>query len=208
MKIMLAIPTYDGKIGIKSAFEFAFLSLVLKKLDIGLELAQVSGCAIVSKARNILVSQFMKSDCTHLLFVDADVNWTTSAVLKLINASKGKDIVSGLYPSRVEGKGFFFQVHDEQTEKALLRVLAVGTGFMLIARHVLQGMMDKRPELAYDNGEHHALFDFELKNGKYIGEDYTFCHRANENGFSIFVDQENVLGHVGIKEFNQVLQNV
>lgn len=203
MKIMLAIPTYDGKIGIKSAFEFAFLSLVLKKLDIGLELAQVSGCAIVSKARNILVSQFIKSDCTHLLFVDADVNLTTSAVLKLINASKGKDIVSGLYPSRVEGKGFFFQVHDEQTEKELLRVLAVGTGFMLISRHVLQGMMDKHPELAYeDNNEtHFALFDFCLKDRKYIGEDYNFCHMANADGYKIFVDQQNMVGHFGVKEF-------
>lgn len=54
MKLMLAIPTYDGKIGIKSAFEFASFSLVLKKLDIGLELAQVSGCGIVSKAKNFL----------------------------------------------------------------------------------------------------------------------------------------------------------
>jgi hypothetical protein len=200
---MLAVPTYDGKIGIKSAFEFASLSLVLKKLDIGLELAQVSGCAIVSKARNLLVTQFIKSDCTHLLFVDADVNLTTSAVLKLINSSKGKDIVSGLYPSRVEGNGIFLQVHEEQTETGLLRVMAVGTGFMLIARYVLQAMMDKRPELANKDGDqtHYALFDCALKDAKYIGEDYNFCHRAIENGFSIFVDQTNALGHIGAKEF-------
>ncbi len=197
MKIMLAIPTYDGKIGIKSAFEFASLSLVLKKLDIGLELAQVSGCAIVSKTRNLLVTQFMKSNCTHLLFVDADIVWTASNVLKLLD--KKVDIVSGLYKSRVEGKGVFLQLHKEQSNKDLLRVNAVGAGFMFIARYVLQEMIDKRPELAYD--EHHALFDFELKDGKYIGEDYTFCHRAIENGFSIFVDQQNVLGHIGIKEF-------
>jgi hypothetical protein len=203
MKLMLAIPTYDGKIGIKSAFEFASLSLVLKKLGIGLELAQVSGCAIISKARNLLVSQFIKSDCTHLLFVDADVSITASAVLKLINVSKDKDIVSGLYPSRVEGKGFFLQVHDEQTDNDLLRVMAVSTGFMLIARHVLQGMMDKHLELAYeDNNEtHFALFDFCLKDRKYIGEDYNFCHRANADGYKIFVDQKNMVGHFGVKEF-------
>jgi hypothetical protein len=201
MKIMLAVPTYDGKIGIKSAFEFASLSLVLQKLDIGLELAQVSGCAIVSKARNLLVTQFMKSDCTHLLFVDADVNWTASNVLQLVG--KNKDIVSGLYPSRVEGKGVFLQVHEAQTDTGLLRVLAVGAGFMLIARYVLQAMMDKRPELAYKDGDqtHYALFDCAVRDAKYIGEDYNFCHRAVENGFNIFVDQANVLGHIGVKEY-------
>ena len=166
MKILLAVPTYDGKIGIKSAFQFASLSLVLQKLDIGLELAQVSGCAIVSKARNLLVTQFMKSDCTHLLFVDADINWTASNVLQLV--VKSKDIVSGLYPSRVEGKGVFLQVHEEQTETGLLRVMAVGTGFMLIARYVLQAMIDKRPELAYKDGDqtHYALFDCAVRNAK------------------------------------------
>ena len=201
MKIMLAVPTYDGKIGIKSAFQFASLSLVLQKLDIGLELAQVSGCAIVSKARNLLVTQFMKSDCTHLLFVDADINWTASNVLQLV--VKSKDIVSGLYPSRVEGKGVFLQVHEEQTVTGLLRVMAVGTGFMLIARYVLQAMMDKRPELAYKDGDqtHYALFDCAVRDAKYVGEDYNFCHRAIENGFNIFVDQANVLGHIGVKEY-------
>jgi hypothetical protein len=203
MKLMIAIPTYDGKVGIKAAFEFAALALATQKFGIGLELAQLSGCAIISKARNILVSQFMKSDCTHLLFVDADVSITASAVLKLINASKDRDIVSGLYPSRVEGKGFFLQVHGEQTEKDLLRVTAVGAGFMLISRHVLQGMIDKHPELAYQDNDqmHFALFDFCLKDRKYIGEDYNFCHMANADGYKIFVDQQNIVGHFGVKEF-------
>jgi hypothetical protein len=203
MKLMVAIPTYDGKVGVKTAFEFAALALATQKLGIGLELAQLSGCAIISKARNILVSQFMKSDCTHLLFVDADVSITASAVLKLINVSKDKDIVSGLYPSRVEGKGFFLQLHDEQSDEHLLRVLAIGAGFMLIARHVLQGMIQKHPELAYEDNEetHFALFDFCLKDRKYIGEDYNFCHTVNADGYKIFVDQQNIVGHSGVKEF-------
>ena len=200
---MLAIPTYDGKIAIKSAFEFALLSLVLKNLNIELELAQISNCAIISKARNLLVSQFIKSNCTHLLFIDSDVLITTDAILKLIKISEGKDIVSGLYPSKVEGKGFFLQIHNEQSDKNLLRVLGVGAGFMLIARHVLQGMINKHQELAYKDNEetHFALFDFCLKDKKYIGEDYNFCHIANADGYTIFVDTQNVLKHIGQKEF-------
>jgi hypothetical protein len=74
-------------------------------------------------------------------------------------------------------------------------------------RAVLEKMIEARPELKYFNDtynrDEYALFDFELAEGQYFGEDYTFCRRARANGFTIFVDPEITLPHVGSQEYHR-----
>jgi hypothetical protein len=46
-----------------------------------------------------------------------------------------------------------------------------------------------------------CFFDFELKDGHYVGEDYLFCDRAREQGFEVWIDPTIKLGHMGVHEF-------
>jgi len=209
-RLMVAIPAYDGKLNIKSAFALANLAAQTAQAGVTLYLTQVSGCSLITKARNMLVADFLASDATDLLFVDADVIITADDVMRLLALSGDKDITAGAYPRRSKDKKFFTDLHftdDGKLEFAdgMLRVKRIGTGFMLIRRHVLETLRDRHPEWrCYNNvleRDEHAIFDFQIQDGEYYGEDYTFCNRAAEEGFTVHLDTDINLPHVGTEEF-------
>jgi hypothetical protein len=212
-KLMIAIPCYDGKVNIRTAFAIAELVPKLDKMGVQIHLVHLSGCSIISKARNKLVRNFMESDCTDFLFVDADVIINVEAVTRLLALSSDKDVVAGTYPRRADDAKFFldFYLSDDKQlefdENGLMRVESAPTGFMLIRRHVIQHMMDTHPEWRYagdgDGEDEYAIFDFLLIDGQYIGEDYAFCRRAREEGFKIYLDPMISLPHIGTKEFTR-----
>jgi hypothetical protein len=88
-----------------------------------------------------------------------------------------------------------------------MRVKRIGTGFMMIQRHVLETMIAKHPEWNYfnnvDNRTDSAIFDLKIVNGEYYGEDYLFCDRATEDGFTVFLDPSISLPHVGQEKFTR-----
>ena len=182
-KLMVAIPCYDGRLNIKTAFALAALVPKLDKMGVQIQLSHLSGCSIITKARNALVTKFMDSDCTDLLFVDSDVIITPEDVIRLLALSGGKDITAGSYPRRADDRKFFldFYLNDdgelEFDENGLMRVNNVA-----------------------DTHES-AVFDFAIVDGNYIGEDYLFCQRARAEGFTVFLDTDISLPHVGTTEF-------
>jgi hypothetical protein len=212
-KLMIAIPAYDNKLNIDSAFALSNLAVQVQSLGVKLYLTHLSGCSLITKARNCLVADFLKSDADTLLFVDADVVITADAVLRLMALSLDKDITAGIYPRRGMDRKFFLDYYlDEQgalefDKNGLLRVKRIGTGFMMIQRHVIETMIANHPEWAYDNNvdnrTDHAIFDLKIVNGEYYGEDYLFCDRAAEDGFTVFLDPSISLPHVGQEKFTR-----
>jgi hypothetical protein len=212
-KLMICIPAYDGKLNIDSAFALSNLAVQVQPLGIKLYLTHLSGCSLITKARNCLVADFLKSDADTLLFVDADVVVTADAVLRLMALSLDKDITAGIYPRRGMDRKFFLDYYLDENgalkfdKNGLLRVKRIGTGFMMIQRHVLETMIANHPEWAYnnnvDNRTDHAIFDLKIVNGEYYGEDYLFCDRATEMGFTVYIDVDISLPHVGQETFER-----
>jgi hypothetical protein len=207
-KLFIAIPAYDGKINIKTAYNLA--SFMPKALEHGISvrMGDVSGCSIITLARNQLVNEFLKSDCTELLFLDSDVIATADDIMRLMAQSGDKDITAGAYPRRAKDKNFFADLYFDENNNlefdgSLMRIERVGTGFMLIQRHVIEQMVFAHPEWQYDyKGETiTAIFDFQIKDSHYLGEDYLFCDRAREMGFKIYIDVDISLPHVGSETF-------
>lgn len=208
-KLMVAIPAYDGKLNIQSAFELPRLALMANKYGFEIQLVHLSGCSIITRARNSLVNQFMTSDCTEMLFVDADIRFKAEDVLRIMALGSDLDVLAGPYPRRAKDQMFFCDIWYneaggvELTEEGLLRVKRIGTGFMFIRRHVIEAM--QRPEWKYwvdvENTHHYSVFDFKVTPEGYVGEDYLFCDRASEAGFKIYIDTSINLGHFGSTEF-------
>lgn len=212
--VFIGIPTYDGKLSIKLAYTLAALMPVALKHGITVKLGHVSGCSIITMARNMLVDQFLKSDCTELLFIDADVIAQPEDILRLVAQSGDKDVTAGMYPRRAKDRKFFldFYLNDEndlEFEGALMRANRVGTGFMLIRRNVIEAIAAKADKyLGQDgNGEVANVFEFSMLDGKFVGEDYTFCDKATSMGFKVWVDVEICLPHVGVEEFTNDFKN-
>lgn len=206
--IFIGIPTYDGKLSIKLAYTLAALMPVALRHGITVKLGHVSGCSIITMARNMLVDQFLKSDCTELLFIDSDVVATPEDILRLVAQSGEKDITAGMYPRRAKDRKFFLdfftdEAGDLEFDGAMMRANRVGTGFMLIRRNVIEAIAQTSDKyLGQDGtGEVANVFEFSMLDGKFVGEDYTFCDKARAKGFKVWVDVELCLPHIGVEEF-------
>jgi hypothetical protein len=66
--------------------------------QIPLAFGTIANESLVTRARNVLVAYFLASDYTHLMFVDADIEFQTEDILKLY--AHKKDVVVGAYPKK------------------------------------------------------------------------------------------------------------
>jgi len=54
--------------------------------------------SLITRARNSLSHAFMKTDCTHLMFIDSDIRFEATDIPPMIDANK--DIICGIYPKK------------------------------------------------------------------------------------------------------------
>jgi hypothetical protein len=187
----------------------------LRKAGIEYEFNSICGSSILPAARNMAVTEFLKSDCTDLVMLDDDIGWEVGALTRL--AKHPVDVVGGIYPAKLDPETYLVRwdyakpmlVGDPVT--GLLEMEAVPTGFLKISRKCLEAMREHYKELAYHDDSlketSHALFDFELRDHRYWGEDFTFCRRWREIGGKVWCDPEMTFFHVGRKTFKGHLGN-
>lgn len=213
-KLFVAIPAYDFKVTMKLAIALAQLSQKVMQHGIGIQIGSICGCSVVSRARNLLVYNFLESDCTDLLFIDADINFEPDDVLRLLAwGSDTKGIVAGVPRTRREPKRYITVLdYDEKTKEltmnnmGLVRACRVATAFMLVRRKVFETLRDTHPEWQYAGEEGddrilHSYFDFKSTSTGYMGEDFLFCDRVREAGFEVWIDPTIKLGHMGVMEY-------
>lgn len=173
------------------------------------------GDSDVSRGRNTAAAAFMAGDFTHLLFLDADIEFQAEDIWKLIKANR--PLVVGAYRKKNERDEYAVS-HDWDDRgrvvidqsNGCIRIQRAGTGFMLIARQVFEAVRDRTPELAYVIRKHdgtqvpmHRFFSFELRNDPFPdlreewSEDSMFCQRWRDCGGDVWLEPTIELGHWG-----------
>lgn len=211
---MIGLPTYDFKVTAKLAISLADFCVQATKYGIDIQICNISGCSVVSRVRNLIAKDFLDSDCTDLMFIDSDINFNAGDIFRLMawNIDPQKGIVAGIPVARKKGKTYISTLDTDEDENILMNYMGlvkakrVATAFMLIRREVFEKMYEAHPEWRYHDekkigDEMIAFFDFALKDGNYIGEDFLFCDRARELGYEVWIDPTIKLGHVGLEEF-------
>jgi hypothetical protein len=193
VKIGICIPLYNQvpSVFFKTFINF-FIDLAQKH---PVKLFHVDSTA-VDVARNVLVENFLKSDCTHLLFLDSDMVLPQNLADVLLKHDK--DMVSALYVLRKAFRACYRFKQEDGHYKApekiepnkLIEIDAVGLGACLIKREVVE-------KVSKDN-EGKPLFKMEYRTRtEILGEDAFFCELVKKAGFKIFVDTSVLAGHFG-----------
>lgn len=211
-KLFVALPAYDFKVSLKLAVSLARLAQQLPQHGIDLSIGSICGCSVVSRARNLLVKDFLESNCTDLMFIDADINFEPEDVLRLMAWASDpvKGIVGGVPRTRKTNKVYIAQLDQDEegltmNKMGLVRAKRIATAFMLVRREVFERLVNENPQWNYydhsSDRQLNAVFDFLVTEEGYMGEDYLFCDRARAIGYEIWIDPTIKLGHMGVQEY-------
>lgn len=155
----------------------------------------------VEKARNEIVDNFLKSDCTHLLFIDSDTVPPQNGIKSLVEANK--QIISGLTPIITKTTIGSLNVRDHIRMNAvsvedkefnpyfgIQETIAVGSSFILIERSVFDTLKDKNKLPYYE-----WRYVDDKGNPTIVGEDVNFIIKCREVGIKTYVDTDVVCQH-------------
>lgn len=208
LHVMIVTPAYSGTVHAQYAVSLAETYKLLESHNIKVSFQIEPNSSLLVASRNRLTERFWLSNATHMLCIDSDLGWPAAAVLAMLQQKK--EFIAGVYPSRKE-KGFIFRPKYKDssskeiiTENHLIKMEGVPAGFMLISREAIKKMRSYYPELYYapqdsrdDSESTYALFNTELIDGQFWGEDYVFCKRAIAAGIDIWADPLIQFDHAG-----------
>jgi hypothetical protein len=229
-KIFLATPMYGGVCYGEYLLSVLELSDVLRNKGWELQTQFIFSESLINRARNDLTKLFLESDCTHLLFIDADIGFNPHDVVRMVE--EDKEVLGGVYPKKtlywenvqdamfngrtnleVESIEYVFAVEEGQDSRMdtndLKKCIHTGTGYMLIKREVFAQI--EADEYQNNSIMFTVLKDSITKNYFNIGidpdsqvllsEDYYFCKSWRNAGGTIYVAPYARAMHVGVYKF-------
>ena len=220
-KVIMAIPSHSGTLNSACVLSLLAAQQLLYMKDIKCEVIILDGCAYLPVARNTLVAMFMKDpDATDLFFIDADVGFDASAVIRLLERLEA--IVAGIYPLKKDDMGYPVQIKTrdgvplgkdfEDGKNGVIEADFLPTGFMRIKRAVFEKMQERYPDLKYKsnivnvaNSGVEDVYDFfnmgAIGSSKWTTEDFAFCERWRDIGGQLWVVPDIDFTHTGLKAF-------
>ncbi len=205
-KVYIALPTYANSV--RRDFMLSLIAVMTdsEKLfpDVEFFVGSVGGDG-VARARNFLTQDFLlRTDCTHILFLDVDIIYAPGHIRRLIDADK--PIVAGQYACKqLDHRWIATDLAGEYADRdtGLKRVQEAGTGIKLYRREVFDAMIQAFPEIAflYDGAKERPImwdfFSMGVVQGRYLSEDYYCDYRARKIGFDVWVDTRCQVAHEG-----------
>lgn len=178
-KLFVATPMYGGQCAGMYTRSIADLSALCAKYGIQLQMYFLFNESLITRARNYCVDEFLRSDATHLMFIDSDIGFNPQDVLALLALQKDDspyDVIGGPYPKKciswekikqAVDKGvadenpnvldkyvgdYVFNPKGGQNQIPLgqpVEVLEIGTGFMMIKKSAFAKYKEAFPHLSY-----------------------------------------------------------
>ena len=217
MNIFFATPCYGGMVTDQFFLSMFRTSQTFMQHGINFRITTLRNESLITRGRNILTAMFLESDCSHLMFIDADIEFQADDLLRMM--AYDKPIMAAAYPKKalpIQYAINFKFINQEKKqiriENGAVEVLDASTGFFLVKREVVEKMMQAYPELHYRNDSNiyekfnkycYSFFDtiHDPEDNRYLSEDYTFCRRWQKLGGEIWLDPNTKLNHVGTHSF-------
>ena len=205
--VYIAIPTYSGSVDCTTCNSLirARDEALAAGWKVTLEFRPLD--SLLPRARNVMLTNFIKSNMTDLVFWDADISAAPGDFMRLL--SHEVHFVAGATRFRSDPEGYPIQTFkavtlDDIGPNGLIPVDGTPAGFMRVTRFAIDLMMAKFPDLYVDDaklGQLVWLFDYDYRGHQYYSEDFEFCRLFREAGGTVWVDPDLRLFHTGSKTF-------
>ena len=178
-KLFVATPMYGGACAGMYTKSTADLAMLCANYGIEVRFFYLFNESLITRARNYLVDEFLRSDSTHLMFIDSDIGFDPNDVLALMalcDPGSDKEVMCGPYPKKTIAwekikqavdKGYADEnpnklenlvgdyVFNPVADKLEMRldepaeVMEGGTGFMMVQRSAFEKFAEAYPEYSY-----------------------------------------------------------
>lgn len=208
-KVFVAIPTLNGKLADATEAALKWIHLEAAGLDWKVEEFRWVGDSLIVHARNVCAAKFLETGCTDIFWLDADVGFGPGVFTRLM--SYPVDFVAGIYRVKNDEERYPLkwlpkpELHADPLT-GLLEVESVPFGCVRLSRVVVEKLRDACAEDWFtancaEGMKCWPVFNTEIRERQFWGEDFYFCRRWRELGGQVWVDPELRLQHVGA-EFN------
>jgi hypothetical protein len=213
VSICICLPVDDGA---RHEFWQSLMHLVTTKDqlfagdDVSFAVHVNPGDSLITRSRNNLTHDFLhKTECDYLLFLDTDLDFVPDDIKRIVDARREDAVVCGQYAIKTAELRFCYNRLPGETVGSddLLKVAECGTGCMLIPRKILEAYREAfKSKLEYTDDQFKdkriSFFDVGViaettDKSRYLSEDWLFCRRVRQLGFSVYVDTAVLLGHHG-----------
>jgi hypothetical protein len=196
---------------------YSLINLVVncQNLNYEISLYPIFFESLISRARNAAVAQFLKTDCTHILFIDSDISFDPLDISKLFDINE--EVVCAPYPKkyfRFENVKKDEEIVDfaifgkiQKISETLCEIEYAASGFLLIKKEVFTKILYSKNDLEYINdvdayGSGEKMWNFFQvgvnNNTKlYNSEDWGFCELWKSIGGKIYARTDIKLIHWG-----------
>ena len=201
-KVLFGTPTYDGRVHVEFLQSLMDTVKLAPHAEIALYPVQVSGDALVQRARNDLFAMAMETECDDIVFMDSDQEWNAEWVMTLLNHPA--DVVGGVVVKKSDTPGFNVKILPNGVtldENGLMEVECIGTGFLRISRRAMQAVWDISPEYKDGDKVSRMVFDIQIIDGELISEDNVFCRKWRGLGEKVYIDPTMTLNHIGSRKW-------
>jgi hypothetical protein len=216
MSLMIALPCYGGQVSEKTTSGLFNLGKMLARNDVPHGLLTLANSSLISQGRSKIANFFVNNtDYDYLFFLDSDIGFDPSDVLKLMRL--GKTISCAAYPMKTIPTRYNYTISRPETQEGrLVKIDSMGLGFAMIHRQVFLDVARKYGEELYyipDDGSSNVPpsqeektnsyhYFLEMRNGpSYMAEDISFFTRARSVGHNAWLDTSIDLCHIGSHVF-------
>lgn len=202
--ILVATPSYDGKIDVWYANALHHTSIIGLKNDVLFHPVFMSYDALVQRSRNDLIAIAKENDFDGVLWIDNDIEWHPEWALEIVNA--GKDVLGlpVIKKSAIdESYNIKCKIEDLIKDKdGLIEVESVGTGFLYMSKDAINALWDSATPYNHNGQNRRWIFEVKIQDGDIISEDVLACQRLRDLGFKIFIDPTKTCNHIGSLKFS------
>lgn len=208
-KVLIATPSYDGKIDVWYANSLAQTILLGVQNNIFFHAIYMSYDALVQRARNDLVRIAIENDYDDILWIDADMEWDPEKAVELIESDH--DVI-GLPVIKKSPHDEAYNVRVKPEDLAiglngLIDVQSLGTGFLKMSRKAFEYLWDNSEPYISNSKDCRWIFDVKIQDGHIISEDVIVCQKLSQGGFNIYVDPSSTCNHIGNMKFTGNFEN-
>ncbi|QIG65678.1 putative glycosyltransferase [Ochrobactrum phage vB_OspM_OC] len=176
--LFIATPAYGGSCNVNFAKSLLEITIIATKYQIPMKVHFIANESLITRARSYCCDEFKRSGMTHMLFIDADIEFNPLYVFYLMQLSEtgsDYDILAATYPKKniawERVKAAVDRGYADENPNVLehyagdyvfnplktgsfkmvepMEVAETGTGFMLFRKELLDDFDQAYPELLF-----------------------------------------------------------